>query len=103
MFRLATPGRFVSRIKFSIADEGSVFSGWTDGTYWNGFINVEVSPRTRDAIVTALIEAARTNAGHELGPDETEEATGGIEGLPIYPGRRISLANGYTTREASCG
>jgi hypothetical protein len=31
-------------------DDGPVYDGWTDDTRWNGFLNVWVTPETRDAV-----------------------------------------------------
>ena len=60
------------------------FSGFTDGTRWNGYINVAVSPETRDEIVDWL----------ESEGDDTSY----IRAIPVIDDL-INLSNGYATIE----
>ena len=91
---------FTAPVLFTMAGAHTVFAGWTDGSRWNGWLNVEVMPGTRDAIVEELVETARRHAGRILSRDEVDEATGGIGAIPVDPNGRVSLTNGFTTLEA---
>ena len=73
-------------------DDGVPFDGLTDDTYWNGFINVRVTPEARTAIVAYFrAEVAR------YGADE-EDVVGGIDALPVRDGL-VDLGLCYTTYE----
>ena len=73
-------------------DDGVRFDGLTDDTYWNGWLNVRVTPETRVAIVEHLrAEAAR------YGDDEGDSVSG-IDALPVRDGL-VDLGWGYTTSE----
>lgn len=70
-------------------DVGPTYRGWTDNTYWNGFLNVWVTPGTRDRIVTSLL--ASGNA------DNVATANDMLE-IKTVDGK-VSLARGYATVE----
>lgn len=48
--------RHLRKVRFAF-DEGPEWSGYTDGTTWNGWLNVWVAPATRDAIVKWMIRS----------------------------------------------
>ena len=73
-------------------DDGVPFEGVTDDTYWNGWLNVRVTPETREAIVAHL----RAEAGRD-GGDERDYVSG-IDELPERNGL-VDLGWAYTTTE----
>ena len=98
--RKATDGGFPTPVSFRVADGEVIFEGWTDGSRWNGWLNVEVTPATRSAIVEEAVAIARRYTDHDLSPEETDEATGGMDTIPTGPNGRVSFAGGFTTCEA---
>jgi hypothetical protein len=76
-------------VKWSF-DMGKPYPGWTDDTYWNGFLNVCVTPQVRDEIVLDLMTNAECL--------EDEEAAEDIRTLPTVDGR-IWLSNGWAISE----
>jgi hypothetical protein len=86
-----TMGKALRTVRFAF-DDGVPFDGLTDDTYWNGWLNVRVTPATRDAVVAHLrAEAARLD-------DDEEQFVGGIDGLPVRDGL-VDLGWCYTTSE----
>jgi hypothetical protein len=83
-------GRYDQPVRFRMLGDGTepIFEGWTDGSRWNGWLNVEVTPETRDAIVQWLERDAEREG---LSRDDM---VSGIDELPVEGGR-VSLANGY--------
>ena len=75
---------------FQISTE-KVFDGFQNGTRWNGFLNVWVTPETRDAIVAHLEEL-----------NDAPEGIADLRALPVEDGL-VSLAYGYATTEVVCG
>lgn len=69
-------------------DTGEPFAGFTDGSHWNGFNNVWVTPDVRDQIVATF----RLTGWWEPGDEHDMLAIPVIDGL-------VSLANGYATVE----
>jgi hypothetical protein len=69
-------------------DDGVTFDGFTDGTYWNGFINIWITPEVRDVLVKQALEW----------DDEDPLAADLAEQQPDANGL-ISLAYGYATSE----
>ena len=57
---------------FTIADSNAVFAGWTDNSRWSGWLNVEVMPGTRDAIVEEVVAIARRYTDYDLSPEEID-------------------------------
>jgi hypothetical protein len=78
-------GKDMKACRFYFADpDGPTYQGFTDGTTWNGFANVWVTPAVRDAIADAAdAEEPWSETGKEL-----RGLTPNADGL-------ISLANGY--------
>ena len=70
-------------------DDGPTYDGWTDDTYWNGFLNVCVTPETRDKVV------ADTRASGWCNDDEVADDIGG---LPNLDGK-IWLSDGWSISE----
>ena len=67
-------------------DYSETFAGWTDGTQWNGFDNVCVTPS-----VLADIIAYMEHEGEDAG------VLAEMRALPVRDGF-VSLANGYATK-----
>ena len=70
-------------------DDGTVRTGYTDGTMWNGFINVWVLPEVRDEIVADL----------RMGGEDDEETANMLFHEPTDTNGLVSLAYGYATTE----
>ncbi|HTH66162.1 MAG TPA: hypothetical protein VL563_15880 [Gemmatimonadales bacterium] len=70
--------------------DGPTFDGFADGTRWNGFLNVWVTPETRDAIVAWLEQI-----------DDDPDTIADLRALPVKRGL-VSLAYGYATMEVTC-
>jgi hypothetical protein len=87
---------YTTPVRFTFDDSsGQAFDGFTDGSRWNGFLNVQVTPEVRDQIVATL----RGNG--PVGEDgDGSDYTGGIELLPILDGR-VDLSNGFCTDTAA--
>jgi hypothetical protein len=83
------------KCKWSFDDE-RIYDGFTDDTYWNGFLNVSVTPEVRDEIVKNL------RAELADGDIDQAEAIGDIAALPIMDGL-VSFAGGYATSEVAQG
>jgi hypothetical protein len=66
-------------------DDGSEYEGFTDGTTWNGWANVHVTPAVRDLIAADLEKEGADFA----------ETVAELRALPEAEGL-ISLANGYS-------
>jgi hypothetical protein len=64
------------------------FDGFTDGTYWNGFTNVWVTPPVRDAVVQWL-----RFDGCDV------DTISDIAALPVGKDGLVSLSHGYATQE----
>jgi hypothetical protein len=88
--------------------ELGTFDGWTDDTFWNGWLNVEVDPETHYAILGRSAAAYGvehqdrhpandTDASYAVG---LSEALSGIEQLTPNDSGRYSYAYCYCTREA---
>jgi hypothetical protein len=73
--------------RFTI-DDIHPHDGFTDGTYWNGFLNVSATPETIE-----LLRAELDALPHGLGGDEA------FDGLEAGEDGLISLANGFATSE----
>lgn len=72
-------------VRFTFDDEQS-FDGLTDDTFWNGFLNVRVTPAVRDQI----IESFRAS-----GEPEVEED---FNSIPVVDGM-VDLSGGFATME----
>jgi len=75
-------------------DGTASWEGWTDGTRWNGFLNVEVTPEIHEQVkahFTAVAAADRARGGHTEDADWHEN---------LNSRGRISYAYGYATTEA---
>jgi hypothetical protein len=70
-------------------DNEVIYDGWTDDTYWNGFINVCVTPETRDRIAACALEAGYADAATDAGD---------FLALPVIDGK-VWLSGGYCTSE----
>jgi Helix-turn-helix domain len=80
------------RVRFTLADDSAEYEGWTDGSRWNGWLNVSVSTDVRDQIVSDLeVRACR-------GGFNREDVVDGIDTLPEQDGL-VSLARGYCAIE----
>lgn len=80
-------------------DGSPAWDGYTDGTRWNGFLNVEVSPVVHDKVVVWFREdAARRFPGE---PETIAEVVGDL--LAIRPNKRgrYSYACGFATTECT--
>ena len=87
-------------VRFNFGGDGGVFSnefdGYTDGTTWNGWLNVYVKLETyRDQIRPLMVGEAG------LGFDETVEDLDGIAAEAEKNGTLVSLAGGFTTAEVT--
>lgn len=79
----ATSAPAMRPVQFTFDHEAD-FAGASDGSTWNGFLNVRVSPETRDEIV-AYFERIEPEAGADL------------RSLPIGPDGSVDLGGGYAT------
>jgi hypothetical protein len=70
-----------------------VYPGFTDDTRWNGWLNVCVTPETRDKIVADL----RVDYGEDY------ETAADIASLPIDKDGLVSLGSCYTAQEFDPG
>jgi len=87
-------------VRFNFGGDGGVFSnefdGYTDGTTWNGWLNVYVKLETyRDQIRPMFV------GDDGLGVDETVEDLDGIAAEAEKNGTLVSLAGGFTTAEVT--
>jgi hypothetical protein len=78
---------YATPVRFTLADDDREWDGFTDGSKWNGFNNVAVTPAVRDAIVADL---------RSLGLADLDEACDDIAGLPIIDGL-VGLDHGWAT------
>lgn len=69
-------------------DTGDTYPGFTDDSHWNGFLNVWVTPDTRDSII------ADFDLHGWWEPGDKED----MLSIPVESGL-VSLANGYATVE----
>ena len=69
-------------------DDARAFDGLTDGTEWNGFLNVLVTPETHAAVIAYLLAC-----------EHDAEVMAEMAALPVRDGL-VSYANGYATMEA---
>jgi hypothetical protein len=88
------------------------FEGWTDDTFWNGWLNVEVEPDIHFAILGRIAvsygnERLAQDGVHHPAEDTDSsyaiglwEALSGLEQLKPNDWGRYSYANCYCTREA---
>lgn len=85
MLTLATDtATTLQTVRFQFEDSPA-FDGFADGTTWNGYANVWISPEVREQVVAWL---------REQGDEDTADE---IMGLPVEDGL-VSLANGYTAQ-----
>ncbi len=89
------------------------FDGWTNDTFWNGWLNVEVEAETHFAIlgrVAASYGTERlTDSGKHHPAEDSDasyavglwEALSGLEQLTPNDRGRYDYANCYCTREAA--
>lgn len=75
-------------VKWSF-DDGVIYPGFTDDTYWNGFLNVYVTPETRDLIVADIRAAIGDN-----------QSSDDLAAIPIGKDGLVDLGNCYTAQEA---
>lgn len=76
----------LTRVKFCFDGlEDAAFTGWTDHSTWNGFLNVRVEPAERDA-VAALFEG--------LGDEETASD---VRSVPVGRDGLADLGGGFAT------
>ena len=96
-------------VRFQVADpELGTFDGWTDDTFWNGWLNVEVDPEVHYEILGRIASAyGREHSDHHPATDTDgsyavglSEALSGIEQLRPGESGRYSYAYCYCTREA---
>lgn len=79
------------RFTFEVDDgEGPTFPGWTDDTFWNGYLNVKISPATREAVVAWL----------RASPADCEESVEELASASIDRDGLINLGDGWSTVEA---
>jgi hypothetical protein len=82
-------------------DFSPIYEGWTDDTYWNGFLNVCVTPETRAKVVQDI--RAGWLGGDPV--DGDQDSADDIAALPVFafpdePTERVWLANGWAICEA---
>lgn len=104
--------RSLRRVTFHMADPDlGTFEGWTDDTYWNGWLNVQVEPATHFEILGRIAASFGTEGptGSTIRHPATEtdssyavglwEALSGLEQLRPDEASRYSYANCYCTKE----
>lgn len=84
------PGLVREPVRFSFDTEAE-FDGFTDGTTWNGFLNVWVTPETRDEIAATDDIFSTSNPDAQAERDE-------FKGLEPDESGLICLAYGYATQ-----
>lgn len=96
-------------VRFHMPDPDlGTFPGWTDDTFWNGWLNVEVDAPTHFEILGRIAAdygrgkalthpALDTDAAYAVG---LWEALSGLEQLSPNERGRYSYANCYCAREA---
>ena len=80
--------------KFTWDDE-TVFTGFADGTRWNGFDNVAVTPEVRDEIAAYFEDAAKDRRA--FGAADALETAEDLRAMEPGPDGLISLAGGFAT------
>jgi hypothetical protein len=87
------------------------FQGWTDDTFWNGWLNVEVDASTHFEILGRIAASFGTDGPHGAAihhpatePDASYavglwEALSGLEQLRPDEAGRYSYANAYCAKE----
>lgn len=99
-------------VRFQMADpDVGTFEGWTDGTRWNGWLNVEVDASTHFEILGRIAASYGTEGppGSTMRHPASEkdssyavglwEALSGLEQLRPDEDGRYSYANCYCTQE----
>src|SRR5258708_40301873 len=102
------------RVRFQMADPDlGAFDGWTDDTFWNGWLNVEVDAATHYEILGRIAAAYGTDGPNGQVPHHPAEdkdasyavglweALSGLEQLRPEERGRYSYANCYCTREVA--
>lgn len=79
----------LSPVRFSF-DGGTSFDGLADGTTWNGFDNVKVTPAVRDAIASSFVTDWPDD------PDASDSASS-IRDLPTGTDGLVDLSGGWAT------
>ena len=77
------------------SDDCPVFSGFTDGTYWNGFINVQVTTETIRKIIGWSAKDRLKYGGHR------DEFEGQFDSVVLGENGLHSLAYGFATEEVT--
>lgn len=88
-------------------DDSPAFDGITDDSTWNGWLNVKVTPDTRDAIVAHFDAQFRASAygkyigsrGRQYIAPDRDDWIGGIDTIPVGPDGLVDLGGGFATRE----
>lgn len=71
-------------------EDSPAFDGFTDGSRWNGFDNVWITPKTREAIVSWFAD--------EYGDPDTLASNADMMAIPADDNGLICLGCGYATQ-----